>query len=241
MGRRLDIGDEVFQLGLEELFDALRVGFAPHHLINQRKILFAAESKLALPFVIDLAAIETLGQPPKLSTAASHQAFAVSAGHAIGPARIVFSPDSAGDLGKDYILICPSTDPNWTPLFVNAAGLVLECGGTLSHGAVVAREMNIPAGVLSGATQWFKEGEEITVDGRHGSIHRNAEKTGEKTGTQVVSPPVVDYHADEKPSGDDLRVDRSLMPPVPARKERRAAQIRNIFLLIWGIYLLAVF
>ena len=234
MGRRLDIGDEVFQLGLEELFDALRVGFAPHHLINQRKILYAAESKLALPFIIDSAAIETLGQPPKLSTAASHQAFAVSAGHAIGPARIVFSPDSASDLGKGYILICPSTDPNWTPLFVNAAGLVLECGGTLSHGAVVAREMNIPAVVLSGATQLFKEGEEITVDGRHGSIHRNVEKTG----TQVVSPPI---HADEKPFGDDLRVDRNLIPPVPARKERRAAQIRNIFLLIWGIYLLAVF
>ena len=39
-------------------------------------------------------------------------------------------------------------DPAWTPLFVNAAGLVLECGGTLSHGAVVAREMGLPAVVI---------------------------------------------------------------------------------------------
>jgi len=234
MGRRLDIGDDAFQLTLEELFDALRVGFAPHHLINQRKVIYGAESKLTVPFIIDDAAIDTLGQPPKFSAASSHQAFAVSPGHAAGPARIVFSPDSAGDLGKNYILICPSTDPNWTPLFVNAAGLILECGGTLSHGAVVAREMNIPAVVLSGATQLFKEGEEITVDGRHGSIHRNTGKDNEKQ--------VIDYHAaNEKPSPDDLRVARNLIPPVPARKERQAAKIRNFFLLIWGVYLLAVY
>ncbi|HEV8291581.1 MAG TPA: PEP/pyruvate-binding domain-containing protein [Tepidisphaeraceae bacterium] len=234
IGRRLDIGDDAFQLTLEELFDALRVGFAPHHLINQRKILYAAESKLTLPFIIDSQAIDTLGQPPKLSTASSHQAFPVSPGHASGPARIVLSPDSAGDLGKNYILICPSTDPNWTPLFVNAAGLILECGGTLSHGAVVAREMNIPAVVLSGAPQLLKEGEEITVDGRHGSIHRNS---GTEMGTQLFSTPAIN----EKPSPDDLRIPRNLIPPVPARKERRAARLRNIFFLVWGIYLLAVF
>jgi pyruvate,water dikinase len=253
IGRRLDVGDDAFQLTLEELFDALRVGFAPHHLINQRKVLYAAESKLSLPFIIDSQAIDTLGQPPKLSTAASHQAFALSPGCASGPVRIVFSPEAAGDLGKNYVLVCPSTDPNWTPLFVNAAGLVLECGGTLSHGAVVAREMNIPAVVLSGATQLFKEGEEITVDGRHGSIHRNSSKDNEtpgtKTGTGLVSPPgkdnetpVIDYHsANEKPSGDDVRVSRNLIPPIPARKERRAAQIRNICFVIWGIYLAAAF
>ena len=66
--------------------------------------------------------------------------------------RILKSPTERGgeEMGKGYILVCPSTDPSWTPLFVNAAGLILECGGTLSHGAVVAREMGLPAVVHAG-------------------------------------------------------------------------------------------
>ena len=90
---------------------------------------------------------------------------AVSAGESHGPARILRCPEEAGDLGRGYILVCPSTDPSWTPLFVNAAGLVLECGGTLSHGAVVAREMGLPAVVLPEATKLFREGEEIEYRG----------------------------------------------------------------------------
>ena len=43
------------------------------------------------------------------------------------------------------ILVCPSTDPGWTPLFLTAGGLVMEMGGANSHGAVVAREYDIPA------------------------------------------------------------------------------------------------
>src|SRR5207249_12137652 len=178
-----------------------------------------------LPRVIDEKEIDKLGEAPETQSADGYPAFAVSSGQASGPARIRRSPTEAGDLGSGYILVCPSTDPSWTPLFVNATGLVLECGGTLSHGAVVAREMNIPAVVLSGATQLFKEGEEITVDGRHGSIDRNSGKDSET--------PVIDYHAaNETPSPDDLRVQRNRIPPVPARKERQSGQIRNIFFLI---------
>ena len=90
---------------------------------------------MILPRIIDADAIDTLGEPPKIESAGSYKAFALSSGDATGPARIVKSPQEAGELGSGYILVCPSTDPSWTPLFVNAAGLVLECGGTLSHGA----------------------------------------------------------------------------------------------------------
>ncbi len=172
MGRRLEIGEDVFQLSQEELFDAVKVGFAPHHLLSERKKIFRAEKRLVLPFVIDEAGINALGEPPRIESKASHPGLAISTGAATGPARIVFKPQEAGDLGKGYILVCPSTDPGWTPLFVNAAGLVLECGGTLSHGAVVAREMSIPAVVVPGATTLFKEAEIIAVDGRHGTVSR---------------------------------------------------------------------
>ena len=170
-GRRLDIGDDVFYLTRDEVFDSLRVGFAPYHLIEQRKIAYRAESRLTLPRVIDAQAIDTLGETPAVKpNADGHKALAVSTGEATGPARIVRSPAEAGDLGRGYILVCPSTDPSWTPLFVNAAGLVLECGGTLSHGAVVAREMGLPAVVLPEATSLFHEGEELHVDGSRGWV-----------------------------------------------------------------------
>jgi rifampicin phosphotransferase len=170
-GRRMDIGDDVFYLTRDEVFDSLRVGFAPCHLIEQRKIAYRTESRLALPRVIDARAIDTLGQIPTVEpSAGGHKALVVSSGESTGTARIVHSPTQAGDLGQRYILVCASTDPSWTPLFVNAAGLVLECGGTLSHGAIVAREMGLPAVVLPGATRIFHEGEEIRIDGRRGWV-----------------------------------------------------------------------
>ena len=69
------------------------------------------------------------------------------------------------------ILIAPSTDPGWTPLFMTAGGLVMEMGGAISHGAVVAREYGIPAvvGVL-GATERIITGQQITVDGSNGIV-----------------------------------------------------------------------
>ena len=61
-GRRLEVGQDVFYLTRDELFDALRVGFAPYHLIEKRKTAYRAESRLTLPRVIDAEAIDTLGR-----------------------------------------------------------------------------------------------------------------------------------------------------------------------------------
>ena len=67
-----------------------------------------------------------------------------SAGTVTGPARVVLDPVGA-HLEPGEILVAPSTDPGWTPLFLTAGGLVMEMGGSNSHGAVVAREYGIPA------------------------------------------------------------------------------------------------
>src|SRR3954467_15653966 len=99
-------------------------------------------------------------------------AFPISPGAATAPARIVKNPTDPVPLPDRYILVCPSTDPSWTPLFTNAAGLILERGGTLSHGAVVAREMSIPAVVLRDATTLLHDDDELTIDGRQGTITR---------------------------------------------------------------------
>ncbi len=93
-----------------------------------------------------------------------------SAGTVTGVARVVLDPVGA-HLEPGEILVCPSTDPGWTPLFLTAGGLVMEMGGANSHGAVVAREYGIPAVVgVSGATEHITTGQEVTVDGTSGTV-----------------------------------------------------------------------
>jgi phosphoenolpyruvate synthase/pyruvate phosphate dikinase len=74
-------------------------------------------------------------------------------------------------LSSSVRLVAPSTDPGWTPLFLTAGGLVMEMGGPMSHGAIVAREYGIPAVVgAPGATEVITTGQTITVDGSSGIV-----------------------------------------------------------------------
>jgi pyruvate,water dikinase len=95
---------------------------------------------------------------------------AASAGEVTGIARVVLDPADA-HLEPGEILVAPSTDPGWTPLFLTAGGLVMEMGGSNSHGAVVAREYGIPAVVgVPDATAAISTGQRITVDGAAGLV-----------------------------------------------------------------------
>lgn len=94
----------------------------------------------------------------------------VSAGIVEGIAKVILDPSEAS-INKGEILIAPYTDPGWTPLFINASGLVTEIGGMLTHGTVVAREYGIPAVVsLSNATKKIKSGQIIRVNGDSGVV-----------------------------------------------------------------------
>lgn len=93
-----------------------------------------------------------------------------SPGSVTGRARVILEPTGAY-LEPGEILVAPSTDPGWTPLFLTAGGLVMEMGGSISHGAVVAREYGIPAVVgVAGATERITNGQQITVDGAAGKV-----------------------------------------------------------------------
>lgn len=93
-----------------------------------------------------------------------------SPGAVTGPARVILSPEGAR-LEPGEILVASSTNPGWTPLFLTAAGLVMEMGGAMSHGAVVAREYGSPAAVgVSGAPERITTGTIITVDGSLGTV-----------------------------------------------------------------------
>jgi len=93
-----------------------------------------------------------------------------SPGQVTAPGRVIRSPAGAR-IEPGEILVAPSTDPGWTPLFLTAGGLVMEIGGLMSHGAVVAREYGIPAVVgVAGATDRIATGDRVTVDGSGGVV-----------------------------------------------------------------------
>ncbi len=95
---------------------------------------------------------------------------AVSPGTSEGRVRVILDPRSA-HLDPGEILVCPSTDPGWTPLFLTAAGPVMEIGGLITHGSGVAREFDIPAVVgVQQATTRLKTGDCVRVDGSSGRI-----------------------------------------------------------------------
>lgn len=122
-------------------------------------------------------ATEGLQQPADAGrTAAAPQkgvleGVAVSSGRAKGRARLIRHPGEGHRLQKGEVLVAPSTDPAWTPLFLRAAAVVMEVGGYLSHGAIVAREYGIPAVVnVAGAMAAWKEGDWLEVDGDRGQV-----------------------------------------------------------------------
>ena len=94
----------------------------------------------------------------------------VSPGVVEGNVRVVLNPRGT-QLVPGEILVCPGTDPAWTPLFMAAGGLVMEVGGMMTHGSVVAREYGIPAVVgVHQATLRLKDGQRIRLDGSSGKI-----------------------------------------------------------------------
>jgi pyruvate,water dikinase len=96
---------------------------------------------------------------------------AASGGVATGRARVALTADEGAELEPGEILIAPFTDPGWTPLFTVAGAIVMDLGGLLSHGAIVAREYGIPAVVNTRtATTALRTGQTITVNGDTGEV-----------------------------------------------------------------------
>ncbi|MEK6527115.1 MAG: PEP/pyruvate-binding domain-containing protein [Nitrospirota bacterium] len=103
----------------------------------------------------------------------------ISVGYAEGPVRLVLSPSDMARVKRGDILVAPVIDPGMAPLFGLAAGLVVEMGGTLSHGAIIAREYGIPAVAnVHHVTRLLKDGERVAVDASHGEIRRLEREDG---------------------------------------------------------------
>ena len=166
---RLTRADDVFMLTVPELQAAIQ-GVDPRPIVLERRVSFDRErERRHLPRVLlsDGTDAETLLPAP---TGRGLTGTPASAGRVTGLARVVLDPSGAR-IEPGEILVAPSTDPGWTPLFLTAGGLVMEMGGAMSHGSVVAREYGIPAVVgVAHATTRITTGQRITVDGGAGTV-----------------------------------------------------------------------
>ena len=123
----------------------------------------------------------TKGNPEAVSYVSSGvwQGIPISPGSVSGPARIVRSLDDWGKVVKGDILVVPVIDPGMAPLFGIAAGLVAEMGGTLSHGAIIAREYGLPAVAnVANVTEKLKDDDQIRLDAGAGQVR--AENSAEQ-------------------------------------------------------------
>ena len=169
---RIDDPGDVWFLELGELADALDDDRrALHDLVAARRAAHERYQRLYPPRVLT-----SEGESPVVhhaTDALPDGALAgtpVSAGVVDGTARIILDPDREV-LKPGEILVAPFTDPGWTPLFLNAAGLVVEVGGLMTHGSVVAREYGIPAVVcVPEATRRIRTGQRVRVDGDLGFV-----------------------------------------------------------------------
>ncbi|GBF32805.1 phosphoenolpyruvate synthase [Desulfocucumis palustris] len=171
--------DDVFYLYIEELEALLehRLAEDAEALIDIRKKNHEHHQKLAPPRVMTsdgeaITGIRSGVEVPEGALAGTP----VSSGVAEGYVKVVLRPEEA-KLNKGDILVAPFTDPGWTPLFHSAKALVVEIGGMMTHGSVIAREYGIPAVVgVDNATKLLNDGQYVRVDGTKGFVEILAEK-----------------------------------------------------------------
>jgi pyruvate,water dikinase len=129
------------------------------------------ELSLEVPAVLFSDDLDAIGRAlPEPAGGDRLEGVALSAGVAEGPALVLTDPTAPPAEGG-YVLVCPSTDPAWVPLFVKAKALVMETGGVLSHGAIVAREFGLPAVAgLPDIHRRLRTGQRLRVEGGSGSV-----------------------------------------------------------------------
>ncbi len=149
---------------LREAIAARRAGLHECASLNPPDVLVLAPGEAWTPGIdTPPAADRDRGAPLKGSGACG--------GTAVGPAAVVVDVTQADSLAAGTILVTRQTDPGWAAVFFLVKGLVVERGGMLSHGAIIAREYGIPAVVgVAGATQLIRDGDELRVDGDAGVV-----------------------------------------------------------------------
>jgi pyruvate,water dikinase len=170
----LENQDDIFFLRLDEIVALVEgnTDFDVHQVIAARRAEYNKNKTIMPPDVIfGKFDPDTYVPEPIDSDVETLTGLAVSPGAVTAKARVILRADTDEQVLAGEVLIAPFTDPGWTPYFVTAAGVVMDQGGILSHGSIVAREYGIPAVVNVGsATKVIKTGRTVEVDGHRGVV-----------------------------------------------------------------------
>jgi pyruvate,water dikinase len=170
----LSCRDDIFFLDVSELEPVSTGGasFDWRERIELRRREYEKNLKLTpSPLVVGKFNPNTPAWPVANADAKLLTGIPVSPGIVTGPARVILRADDHEQVLPGEILIAPFTDPAWSPYFVTAAGMVVEQGGILSHGSIVAREYGLPAVTnVASATRVIRTGDLVRVDGNRGCV-----------------------------------------------------------------------
>jgi pyruvate,water dikinase len=156
-------------------FDSYRHETPPDDRFETRGVVYASNTYQS----------ETPYIPP---TGDSLKGTGCCAGVVRGPVRIIRDPRRAS-LASGEIIVAERTDPGWVMIFPAAAGLLVEHGSLLSHSAIVAREMGLPAIVsLAGVTIWLKDGDWVEMNGSTGVVTK-VEPAERLEGEKIAAAP----------------------------------------------------
>ena len=180
---RLTAVDDIFHLSLldvEAWLTGAWDGTGAGALVADRQASLAAQQAQELPGVIRESSPPAAGAQARRTAPAppvpdgdAWAGVAAAPGAAEGAACVLRTPHDGGRMRRGDVLVAPSTDPGWTPLFLRASAVVTETGGYLSHGAVVAREFGLPAVVnVRDAMRLIADGDRLRVDGDAGRVTR---------------------------------------------------------------------
>ncbi|MDX2380195.1 MAG: PEP-utilizing enzyme [Acidimicrobiia bacterium] len=179
LGARSGHDELVFQLLDDELDAYIRDPDAFTDLLTSRHRAWRELFTLLPPFIIADADVPPLSEWERRTDTPMAEAavgtvlsgVAGSPGIARGLARVVLEPADPGALAPGDVLVAPNTDPSWTPLFMAAAGVVVDVGGQISHAVIVSRELAVPCVVsVTDGTRAIPDGALIEVDGTSGTV-----------------------------------------------------------------------
>jgi pyruvate,water dikinase len=174
---RIEHPDDVFFLEHADIAAGLTSTLDLRAIVEERKAIHERQRRIRPPAVVGTGreappeADRFDGVRVESAVANELRGTGASAGIARGPARLVLSPQDFARVQQGDIIVCPSSNPSWVPVFASAAGLVTNTGGVLCHAAVVAREFGLPAVVGTGnATDRIAEGSTVEIDGTLGAV-----------------------------------------------------------------------
>ncbi len=167
---RIDSIDDIFDFRVDEILSAQQDAEFDLRDILANREAYVARAKRVRHFPHAIDSRGRILRPVTKQVPGQLTGSPVSSGIVTGPVKVMHDPFEK-ELKKGEILVAYTTDPGWTPLFINAAAVLLEVGGELQHGALVAREYGKPcvAGIVN-VTNDLEDGQMVEVNGNVGSV-----------------------------------------------------------------------